>query len=79
MNSFCKSFFASGEIMAVIFAFFEDKIVLRYVEDAIVFNEDVVVKFIIRLAKFPSIGNEVNDGVIFFEVGLTGASREIVR
>ena len=77
----CLSFdikLPTGEIMAVAFPFFEDKIVLRYVEDTVDFNEDVFVKFITRLVRFPFIGNEVNDGVTCLEVGLTGASGEIV-
>lgn len=77
----CSSFdikLPSGEIMAVAFPFFDDKIVLRYVDDTMDLNEDVFVKFITRLVRFPFIGNEVNDGVICLEVGLTGASGEIV-
>lgn len=42
------------------------------------FNEDLFVKFITRLARFPFIGNEVINGVICLEVGLAGASGEIV-
>ena len=62
--------------MAVAFPFFEDKIVVRYEEDTMDFNEDLFVKF--RLSRFPFICNEVNNGVICLEVGLAGASGEIV-
>lgn len=64
--------------MAVAFPFFEDKIVVRYEEDTMDFNEDLFVKFNTRLARFPFFGNEVNNGVICLEVGLAGASGEIV-
>ena len=48
----CSSFeikLPSGEIMAVAFPFFEDKIVVRYEEDTMDFNEDLFVKFNTRL------------------------------
>lgn len=64
--------------MAVAFPFFEDEIVVRYKEDTMDFNEDLFVKFNTRLSRFPFIGNEVNNGVICLEVGLAGASGEIV-
>lgn len=64
--------------MVVAFPFFEDKIVVRYEEDTMDFNEDLFVKFNTRLARFPFFGNEVNNGVICLEVGLAGASGEIV-
>lgn len=77
----CSSFdikLPSGEIMAVAFPLLEDKIVVRYEEDTMDFNEGLFVKFITRLARFSFIGNEVNNGVICLEVGLAGASGEIV-